>query len=46
VNADGSGAELYDLLADPAEATDLSAREPEVTRSLVERALAWRRSLP
>jgi arylsulfatase A-like enzyme len=46
VNADGSGVELYDILADPKETTNLAERNPEVTARLKEAALAWRRSLP
>jgi arylsulfatase A-like enzyme len=46
VNADGTGAELYDLGADPKEMKDVSADHPEVARRLREQALAWRKSLP
>ncbi|HEY2158328.1 MAG TPA: sulfatase-like hydrolase/transferase [Isosphaeraceae bacterium] len=46
INADGTGAELYDLAADPKESRDLAASRPEVAKPLVERALAWRKSLP
>jgi arylsulfatase A-like enzyme len=46
VNADGSGAELYDLAADPNEARDLVAARPEVARRLTALAVAWRKSLP
>ncbi len=46
VQADGKGAELYDLAADPNEKTDVAARHPDVTRSLTAKALAWRASLP
>jgi arylsulfatase A-like enzyme len=46
VNADGSGAELYDLVEDPNEATNLAATKPDVARRLSERALGWRKSLP
>jgi arylsulfatase A-like enzyme len=46
VNADGSGAELYDLVADPNETRNLAAAEPDVARRLTERALAWRKSWP
>jgi len=44
VNADGSGAELYDLAADPNEATNLVVLP--VAGRLREAALAWRKSLP
>ncbi|MBA4062448.1 MAG: N-acetylgalactosamine-6-sulfatase [Isosphaera sp.] len=46
VNADGSGAELYDLAADPKEATDLAGAKPEVARRLAAAAVAWRKSVP
>ena len=46
VNADGTGAELYDLAADPKETHDLAASRPEVAKPLADRALAWRKSLP
>jgi arylsulfatase A-like enzyme len=46
VNADGSRAELYDLVADPNETTNLANTQPGFARRLTERALAWRRSLP
>jgi arylsulfatase A-like enzyme len=46
VGADGSGAELYDLAADPRESANVAERRPEIARALAARALAWRRSLP
>ena len=46
INADGSGAELYDLRNDAAEQEDLSARENSVAQHLSRTALAWRNSLP
>ncbi len=46
VNADGSGAQLYDLAADPKEERDLVSVKPAVTKRLVEQALSWRRTLP
>lgn len=46
INADGSGAELYDLSNDAAEQEDLSARENSVAQRLSRTALAWRNSLP
>ena len=46
INADGTGAELYDIAADPKESHDLAASRPEVAKPLVDRALAWRKSLP
>jgi hypothetical protein len=46
VNADGTGAELYDLAADPDEARDAAGDNPDVARRLKEMAVAWRKSLP
>lgn len=46
VNADGTGARLFDLAADPKETRDLAASRPEVARRLTDAALAWRRSVP
>jgi arylsulfatase A-like enzyme len=46
VNADGTGAELYDLASDPHEATNRSAEEPEIAARLKEELLRWRNSLP
>lgn len=46
INADGSDAELYDVLADPNETKNLAAEHSQITRRLSEAALAWRKSLP
>ena len=46
VNADGSGAELYDLAADSKETTNLVATRPEIAARLTEAVLKWRKSLP
>ena len=46
VNADGSGAELYDVLTDRAEAHDLSAEKPDLAKRLAAAALEWRKALP
>ena len=46
VNADGTGAELYDVVADPNETTNLAAAKPEVTARLKEMAIAWRKAMP
>jgi uncharacterized sulfatase len=43
---DGSEARLYDLDADPGEATDLSARHPDVVKRLTAAVVAWHRSVP
>ena len=46
VNADGTGAELYDLARDPREATNRATEEPEVAARLKDDLLRWRRSIP
>jgi arylsulfatase A-like enzyme len=46
VNADGTGAELYDLSTDAREVKDVAADQPAVVRRLTEKALAWRKSVP
>ncbi|HUY92887.1 MAG TPA: sulfatase-like hydrolase/transferase [Pirellulales bacterium] len=46
INADGSGAELYNLASDQNETRNLAAEQPEVLKRLTALAVAWRRSLP
>lgn len=46
INADGTGAELYDLSKDVAEQNNLAATEPAVVKRLSAAALDWRKSLP
>jgi arylsulfatase A-like enzyme len=46
INADGSGAELYDLSKDLAEQHNLASDKPSVAKRLSRAALEWRRSLP
>jgi arylsulfatase A-like enzyme len=46
VNADGSGAELYDLSRDQNEAQDVLTTQQEVAERLKRAALDWRKSLP
>jgi arylsulfatase A-like enzyme len=46
VNADGAGAELYDVVADPKETRNLAAEQPDVSKRLTDKAVAWRKSLP
>lgn len=46
VNADGAGAELYNLATDRTESKNLAAEQPDVAKRLTAAALAWRRSLP
>ena len=46
INANGSGAQLYDLAADQKEEHDLAAAKPAVAKRLAEQVLGWRKSLP
>jgi arylsulfatase A-like enzyme len=46
VNADGSRTELYDIDADPNETANLAERHAGTARTVRDRALAWRHSLP
>jgi arylsulfatase A-like enzyme len=46
VNADGSGAELFDLATDPHETRNLAADRPDVAGRLRAAALNWRKSVP
>jgi arylsulfatase A-like enzyme len=46
VNADGSGAELYDLKADPRETKNVAQENSAIAERLKQSALAWRKSLP
>jgi arylsulfatase A-like enzyme len=46
VNADGTGAELYDLASDRNEKKNLVTDKSDVAKRLTEAALAWRKSLP
>jgi arylsulfatase A-like enzyme len=46
INADGSDAELYDIIADRAESRNLASDYPDLVKQLSERVLAWRSSLP
>ncbi|MEO6245882.1 MAG: sulfatase-like hydrolase/transferase, partial [Opitutaceae bacterium] len=46
VNADGTSPELYNLTADPAEKTNVTASQPAVAARLTAAALAWRKSVP
>ena len=46
VNADGTGAELYDIVADAHETRNVAADHADVTKRLTEKALAWRKSVP
>jgi arylsulfatase A-like enzyme len=46
LNADGSGMELYDVIADRNEEHDLAASKPDLAKRLGESAIRWRRALP
>ena len=46
VNADGSGVELYDILADEKETRNVAVDRPEVAKRMTEAVLAWRKSMP
>ncbi|MGB8168628.1 MAG: sulfatase-like hydrolase/transferase [Chthoniobacteraceae bacterium] len=46
INADGTGAELYDLATDRNEAHNLALEKPDVARRLSTAVLTWRKSLP
>lgn len=46
VNDSGSGAELYDLTSDVAEADNLADRYPAVVRRLADQVIRWWKSMP
>jgi arylsulfatase A-like enzyme len=46
VDGDGSDAQLFDVVADRAEAKDLASEQPDVVSRLTKLALDWRKSLP
>ncbi len=46
VNADGTGAELYDIEADRNETQNVADENPEIAKRLTNEALEWRKSLP
>jgi len=41
----GVVSELYDLLADPREATDIAAKHPDIVRRMTDGLRAWQRSV-
>ena len=45
IQADGTGAELYDLAHDRNEAHNLATVQPTITQRLSTQALKWRKSL-
>ncbi|MEI6235684.1 MAG: sulfatase-like hydrolase/transferase [Planctomycetota bacterium] len=46
INADGTGAELYDLAVDPNETTNLAAQKTDDVARLSALVVGWRKSLP
>jgi len=46
VDEDGTGVQLYDLTADPAEARNLAPEQPELTERLRKTVLDWNQTLP
>jgi arylsulfatase A-like enzyme len=46
VNADGTGAELYDLSTDARETKNLATNKADVAKRLTDKALTWRKSVP
>ena len=46
INADATGAELYDLATDPDETKNLAEEQPAEAQRLQSLVLAWRQALP
>lgn len=46
VNVDGTGGELYDVVADRAESKNLAGEYPERLKQMTQQALDWRAALP
>ena len=46
INADSSNAELYNIELDPGETSNLVEQEPELSRDMASRLIAWRRTMP
>ncbi len=46
VEADGSAAELYHIITDPRETSNVAAEHADVARKLTGQLLSWRKSLP
>jgi len=45
-NRDSSHVELYDIMADPYEKSDLKHQNPEVVQSLLKKLAQWKKTLP
>jgi N-acetylgalactosamine-6-sulfatase len=46
IERDGSGAQLYHIVQDPSETTNLVEQHPDVAERLTDQLLAWQRTLP
>jgi arylsulfatase A-like enzyme len=46
LQADGSRAELYNIVADPEERNNVAEKHPEIKDRLAAAAVAWRKSMP
>lgn len=46
VNDDGTSVELYNVVADAAETSNVASRHADIAEGLKKRALAWRKQLP
>jgi arylsulfatase A-like enzyme len=46
INADGSGAQLFDVVTDRSETTDLAGQQPDRVQRLTKLVRDWRKSLP
>ncbi len=46
INADGTDVQLYDLVSDPNETTNVAAANPKIAADLTKRTLQWRDALP
>jgi uncharacterized sulfatase len=46
VNADGSGAELYNVVTDRSESRNVANAHPDLVKRMTEQTMAWRSSLP
>jgi uncharacterized sulfatase len=46
INEDGGKPQLYDVVKDPGESTNLAAQKPDVVERLKKMVLDWRKSLP